>query len=70
MTPASAIRDRDWKLLHFYEDDRRELYDLSSDPGEQSNVAVAHPERARQLYRQLDLWRNAVGANSPQPNVK
>ncbi len=37
--PHSAIRAGDWKLLHFYEDDRVELYDLASDVGEQRNLA-------------------------------
>ena len=65
MTPGSAIRSGFWKLVHFYEDDRRELYDLSADPGESNNLASQNPAKADELYRQLTQWRQDVGANAP-----
>ena len=65
MTPASAIRDGDWKLIHYYEDDQRELYDLRIDPGEQRDVANAYPEHVARLSESLDRWRREVDANEP-----
>ncbi len=33
-----------------------ELYDLSSDPSEEKNLAVAQPKRVEELRKQLDSW--------------
>tara|TARA_R110002111_G_C6007511_1_gene374240 strand:- start:16259 stop:17704 length:1446 start_codon:yes stop_codon:yes gene_type:complete len=51
--PVSAIRVDNWKLLQFYESEKRELYDLSSDPGEQRDLSAGQPERSAQLSTQL-----------------
>ena len=48
-TPVSAIRDGDWKLLHYYESDRDELYNLSDDIGEQNNLLAEHPDVVARL---------------------
>lgn len=65
MTPASAIRKDDWKLVHFYEDDRIELFNLANDPGEQIDLSETRPQVATTLLRQLNEWRGSVGANQP-----
>ncbi len=65
MTPASAIRSDDWKLIHYYEDDRRELYNLRDDPGEQHDLAEQESVVTRSLYQKLESWRVSVGANPP-----
>ncbi len=44
--PAGAIRSEQWKLIENFEDGSLELYDLSSDPGEQKNLAAQDPQRA------------------------
>ncbi|WP_278465606.1 sulfatase [Gimesia maris] len=51
--PVSAIRVGDSKLLQFYEVGKRELYDLSNDPGEQHDLSNSQPERTAQLGTQL-----------------
>ncbi len=66
-SPSSAVRIDDWKLLHFYETDGVELYNLRNDPGETSNLAHSQPDQAARLRRQLDGWRTAVGAQPPVP---
>ena len=66
MTPASAIRQGNWKLIHYYEDDRMELYDLSQDRGEQHDLASTLPDVRDQLRQGLDRWRADVGANPPR----
>lgn len=40
----------------FYRTPMRELYDLRSDPNEQSNIAEEDPETARALEDQLEAW--------------
>ena len=67
-TPYSAIRDGDWRLVHFYEDDRVELYNLAEDVGEERDMADSMPDKARELRAKLDDWRVAVGAQEPVPN--
>lgn len=64
--PQSALRSGPWKLLHFHEDDRLELYDLSSDIGEQQNLATAEPQRTQGLKRQLDESLRRSHARFPQ----
>ncbi|MEM1295702.1 MAG: sulfatase [Verrucomicrobiota bacterium] len=51
--PHSVIRDGDWKLIHFYEDDQVELYNLEADLGEQNDLAAQKPEIAQALKGQL-----------------
>ena len=67
-SPGSAIRSGDWKLIHFYEDDRLELYNLAQDIGESRDLADAEPQRTAALKRALDAWRDEVGAKSPSRN--
>ena len=67
-TPHSVVRDGDWRLIHFYEDDRVELYNLHEDPAEKNDLTAKQPERAGKLRAQLDAWRTEVGAQPPAPN--
>ena len=68
-TPQSAIRSGNWRLVHFYEAGRSELYDLSSDPGETTDVAAREPLRTAMLQAKLDAWREEVNAQLPTPNA-
>jgi len=67
-TPVSAVRQGDWKLLEYFEDDRVELYNLKDDLGETTDLAAQLPERAGELRRRLHDWRQQVGAALPSPN--
>ncbi len=66
--PHSAIRRGDWKLLHFYEDERTELYDLKNDPHEKSNLASTEPKRALTLLTELQEYLKESGARMPTPH--
>ena len=68
-TPYSAIRDGDWRLVHFYEDGQYELYNLAEDVGEERDLAAELPDMARELLAKLDNWRADVGAQEPLPNT-
>ncbi len=67
-TPAAAVRVGRYKLIEFYEDGRRELYDLATDPGERLDLAAERPEMARSLAERLHVWQKRVGAGMPRPN--
>jgi arylsulfatase A-like enzyme len=67
-TPAGAIRDGDWKLLEFFEDGHRELYNLRDDVGEANNLIEKEPGKAAELYERLVAWRERVGAKMPTAN--
>ena len=67
-TPYSAVRAGDWKLIHYFEDDRLELYDLKNDLGEKNDLAGREPQRVAALRAQLDAWRKDVGAQLPTLN--
>lgn len=63
--PVSAIRMGDWKLLQFYESDQRELYQLSSDPGEQHDLSASQPLNTAQLATQLKQMLQEMQARFP-----
>lgn len=67
-SPSSAVREGDWKLLHFYETDAVELYHLGEDPGETRNLAGTQIDEASRLRGLLETWRSTVGAQPPIPN--
>ncbi|MEW4489289.1 sulfatase [Thalassoglobus sp. JC818] len=51
--PQSAIRSGKFKLLYFDEDDRSELYDLSTDLSEQNDLSASQPMRTMMLRNRL-----------------
>ena len=67
-TPYSAVRMGDWKLIHFFEDDHVELYNLSKDLSETTDLAKQELKRATDMRQRLEQWRMAVGAQLPTPN--
>ena len=67
-TPYSAVRTGDWRLVHFYEDGRDELYNLSADVGEKNELSAKEPEVAKALRTRLDGWLKSVDAQLPTPN--
>ena len=67
-TPYSAVRMGDWKLIHFFEDDHVELYNLAKDLSETADLASTESERAKAMRVRLDQWRAQVGAQLPAPN--
>ena len=64
-TPASAVQDGGFKLIHFFEESRDELYDLTSDPGERIDSADLNPEKVSELRALLERWWTHVDAFIP-----
>ena len=67
-TPYSAIRQGDFRLVEFHEDNRVELYDLNKDIGEKNDLSKSMPDETWKLYKRLDGWRASVDAQNPRPN--
>ena len=67
-SPGSAVRDGDWKLIVWYEDNRRELYNLKDDIAEQHNVINKYPEISDKLYSNLQAWLKEVDGKMPTLN--
>ena len=63
--PCSVIRDGEWKLHHFYEDDAVELYNLRTDVGESKNVAALEKDTTVKLLGKLNQWRQQTNASEP-----
>ncbi len=68
--PCSIIRSGDWKLIHYWEDGRDELYNLARDQREQHDVSAAQLEVCRQLRGKLDKFLAEVDARKPIPNPR
>ena len=67
-TPYSAVREGDWKLIHFFEDDHVELYNLKDDLSEKTDQAASNAPKVAALRAKLNAWRAAVGAQLPTAN--
>ena len=67
--PCSIIRQGNWKLHFYFEDQGVELYDLSADVAESKNIARSHPEIVKKLMAQMERWHTEMNAPIPnQPN--
>lgn len=63
--PSSILIEAGWKLIHYYEDGRDELYDLEHDEGEQRDLAKDEPARVRAMRERLDAWLRSTDATLP-----
>ena len=66
--PAGAVREGNWKLVEHYEDGRVELFDLSKDISEATDLASKEPQRAGDLRMKLAAWRKSVRAQENTSN--
>ena len=66
--PQSAILLGNFKLMHFYEDNRDELFELANDLGERNDLAAKLPDEVKQLRAKLDSFLRAINAQFPESN--
>ncbi|HVJ19312.1 MAG TPA: sulfatase [Polyangiaceae bacterium] len=66
--PMSSVRDGNYKLDHFYETGKDQLFDLSVDLGEENDLAGAKPKMVRELRRKLRDYLRDVDAPMPRLN--
>ena len=53
------------QMIEWFEDSRRELYDLGVDPSETTDLAASRPEEVIRLRALLETWGEQVGARLP-----
>ncbi len=63
--PSSIIMEGNWKLIHYHEDGRDELYNLLEDVGEQNELSSSESTRAKQMRVRLDQWLRQTNAKFP-----
>jgi len=63
--PSSIIRKEDWKLIHYYEDGRNELYNLREDESETTDLSADYPEIVESLHTELFDFLEETGARFP-----
>lgn len=66
--PFGAIRKGDYKLIEFFEAEEVELYNLSEDLSETTDISQHMPEKASELLADLQHWRDSVNAQMMGPN--
>ena len=68
--PSSIIRLDNWKLIYYYEDGHKELYNLATDLEEQYDMASLYPEKVEELHTKLFNYLNGIGARYPEKDVQ
>jgi arylsulfatase A-like enzyme len=53
----TMVRSKDWKLVHFIDDDFGQLFDLKNDPAEVENLWNCNPEKRAELLSDMYRWR-------------
>ena len=66
--PSSIIMEGDWKLIHYHEDERDELYNLTNDISEQNDLIAKESKRAQQMRKKLKSWIKKNNAQFPKPD--
>ena len=67
-TPDTTIRQGDFKLHYFYEDEKCLLFDLSKDLAESNDLSAALPEKTDKLRQTMVDYLTAIDANLPTIN--
>lgn len=66
--PTGAVRDGNWMMVEYYDEEKTELYDLRNDIREAQDLAASQPERVGKMRAALAAWRKAVDAQSNTVN--
>lgn len=66
--PSSVIRKGEWKLIETFDPEGIELYNLTDDLSETHNLANERTDLVDALRRELEAWRQEVGAEMMKPN--
>lgn len=63
--PTCTIRRGDWKLIYYYADGRRELFNIRTDIGERHDLSAERPALTKELSRRLGRYLRRVEAQRP-----
>jgi hypothetical protein len=64
--PSAIIRKGDWKLIHYFENGKNELYHLGEDMEESTNVFDQNTQLGIALKNELKQWLESTGAKIPE----
>lgn len=60
-----TVRDGKWKLIYYYTDGHKELYNIEADISEQHNLAGEQPKLVKKLSAELGRYLRSVDAQRP-----
>ena len=60
-----AIRKGEWKLVYYYQTGRKELFNISEDIGEETDLSGINPLKVEELSSELGKYLRSVGADRP-----
>ena len=63
-TKSSAIRKGKYKLIHWFETNRVELYNMKKDPYERENIVNQKTKLSANLLIELNDWKSKMGQKS------
>jgi arylsulfatase A-like enzyme len=66
--PQSALILGDYKILYDWESQTAQLFNLSNDLGEQTDLSEREPEKAKAMLALLNQRLKEIDASLPQPN--
>ncbi|WP_010665278.1 sulfatase [Marinilabilia salmonicolor] len=66
---TSSIRKGDWKLVYWYKDQKKELFNLREDIGEKYDLSAGYPEKTAELSADLGSYLRRVEAQRPSFKV-
>ena len=66
--PGASIREGDWKLIKFYDQEKVELYNLKKDPSEKKDLAKKNSAKSKELENRLLAWQKQMKAKLPKSN--
>ena len=62
---ALFLRTRDWRFVHFDEDDERALYSMRDDPHETQDLCSVEQALCDEMHTELHAWRAMMHASPP-----
>ncbi|MBX7209765.1 MAG: sulfatase [Verrucomicrobiaceae bacterium] len=66
--PGTAVRRGDWKLIHWFEDDRYELFNIAKDQGEEHDLAWQNPAKVVELRNEMARLHASTRSVDPAKN--
>jgi hypothetical protein len=58
-------RNGDWKLVYYYNNGKKELFNIPDDISEKSDVAAQHPDIVKRMSKELGKYLRQVGGQRP-----
>ncbi len=68
-TPAASVLYGNYKLLHFFEDDIYELYNINEDVSQTNNLIKEKSDVATELKSMLKYWQDKLDVLYPSSNL-